>query len=663
MKIKKLLTALFFSLTLASSCVAASFASGKSQEASVTHAATIPTVTFTNSDMGFKTIKSGTGPFKGYQRLIQEGENLNFDEVVKDGSGKPTYETVDDYNKPFTSNEKCTSHIKSGYLKFNISIRGANNVKVRFIFKIANYNGGWGVNFYSIQVGSKSATKYYPNGQLQSGAGTSYSYWRWAECPVEHDFWLGSGTTTVYLSPGNTNNFCNLDCIYIDLVGDDQPVLSSLSTYTLEGEYLDVTNWAERSDMITADKNSFLEAPSQSLTPATSNLLSIARFTGNTTFTLRFSANASATFSLGLVLAYYDVTDFNDKILIKLDGNDMPNPQPGSVGGHTAGNQYYYWQTANLGTYSVESGSHTLAVTMVDVAPNIDCFKFTVTKYDGVGVDQIVDETPTAAVTGGTYGTSKLIITDANSTPTRGYDSLKGPSFTTTRLLITLTDEVTYYTGNVIGVNTSCASGKAVLNVYCGSTKLGTQTLSTSPYEYTYSLSSGNSGYIQIEIIGDGEEALYVKWINIYGYTTGNTFDDTDLLTFGTTLNTCLTCNGSARTYTEETWNSVSTAYSNLDDTYQRMVTAYPANESGNALAQGLARYDYIIAKYAGKDYTSDFLGREATADVEYGSLFATSRYFYLSADSSFEIIAVAVIVLVTVGSMAIVFRRRKRHL
>ena len=54
-------------------------------------------------------------------------------------------------------------------------------------------------------------------------------------------------------------------------------------------------------------------------------------------------------------------------------------------------------------------------------------------------------------------------------------------------------------------------------------------------------------------------------------------------------------------------------AFNKLTEEEKRVVRASVANENGTSdLNKGLSKYDYICAKYAGKDtYTTDFIGRE----------------------------------------------------
>ena len=646
MKIKKAISILPLSLLFAGACGATMLSNSvNTREGATVHAESeMPTATFTHSDMQFVATKDGTQQYAGYVQQTVEGEYMNVDEVVGD-EGYAKWEQVNTDNRANTSNERCTAHISSGYLKFNVNVQGATNVKVRFTLRMANYNGGTASEYYSIQVGSKSATQYYPTGTLPVGSGTSYLYWYWANCEIEQDFYLTSGTTTIFLSPGTGGKFTNLDCVYVRLIGDDRPILSSLGTVRLEGEYLDSQNWLTREDMYNAGQKSYLETPSGSLTPATSNSHSIARYASLTPFTLNFSSNAEANFSLSLVMAQYeDDINWNGKIAITLDGDDMPSPTPGIVGGHTEQNQFYYWMSANLGSYSVNAGNHTITI-LIQGQPNIDCFDFTVTKYNGIGVDEIVNQQPSAAVTGDHYA-SNVLITDANPTPDRDFHEINGASFTTTRLLFTITDEVEYFEGNFVRVNAACTSNHAVMKVYCGSILLGTQTIALSPVEYSFSLTSGQSGFIQVEITGDGEEELFVKWISAYGYATGNTFSDTTSAGFGNTLNTSLTCANDARTYTQQTWESLETAFEALSPEVKRIIAASPASQTGSNLAQGLARYDFIIAKYAGKDYTNDFIGRTYVAEVVYGSYFSGAKFFAINSNPSLLIVAVCAIII-----------------
>lgn len=658
MNLKKLSTSLILGI-FSFGIFCGSFASASKQTAKAVNASNVPEVVVTNSDMGFKTISSGTGPYVGYSEWKVEGENLNMDEVNGD-AGYDKFEVATG-NLDNTSGGKCTAHIYSGYMKFNLTIQGGNHVKVRFWLRLANINGGSASNYYALQVGSKEATKYYPSGDLIVGKDTSYSYWAWDNFEVEQDFYLDKGTTTIYLTNGSSS-FTNLDCVYIRVIGDDQPVLNSLGNVRLEAEYLDSSSWSERTDMINAGRDSFIEVPGSGLSPATSNDRSIARFQPNNTFTLNFSAEADANFSLSMVMAQYeDNINWNDRILITLDGTPMPNPTPGIVGGHTTSNLYYYWMSANLGDYSVTAGNHSIGIKIVGM-PNIDCFDFTVTKYNGIGVDQIVSEQPSVAVEGNSYA-SNVSITDANPVPTRGFNDINGASFETTRLLLTVTDEVSYFEGNYVGVNAACASEAAVMKVYCGSNLLGTQKLASSPVEYKFSLSNTQSGYIQIEITGSGQDTIYVKWLTVFGYATGNVFSDAAVATYGATFSANLTCDGiGSRTYDEATWNSLKASFEALDVEIQRIIAALPGSEaSEDALTKALGRYDFIIAKYAGVDYTNDFIGRTYNAEALYK--FSSNPFgFNLANNSSTMLIVVIAFAIAAVSAVpAVLFIRRRR--
>lgn len=628
-----------------------------------TRAASIPAITVSHSDMSFANT--------GYATYRIEGENLNHDEVSSDSSGLYS-ERVDTNNRSRTSNEQCTSHWQSGYGKFNIVSNANSALTVRFIFSIAEYGGGRGENMWSLYFGSKDADPYRPVGDLNVGQGTSYLYWHWTQIEIDHDFTLLPGTNEIFLGTGLAGKFCNLDYIDVKVIGHDSVNLNGLGTYTLEGEFLDKSGWTAREDMINAGRTEYLEQPASNLTPSTSNGYSIARYVSSTTFTLDFTAQAETKFTLAVVLALYEAIDFNDKILITLDGESMPNPTPGSVGGHTSANLYYYWQSANLGEYTVDEGTHQVDITIL-TQPNIDCFTFTVTKYNGVGVDNIVSYQPTEAVASDYYDDGeKLLITDSSVSPQRGFDGIKGASFedadvdgSGSRLLLTLDQKVSYYEGNYIGVNAASSIDKDVtLKVYCGSKLLGSNVVALSPVEYRFYLSEGDTGFIQIELTNTGSGAIYLKWINIYGYTLSEFVDLSGVDSFGTILNTKLQCNNAgSRNYSQTDWEDVEEAFNNLTTEEKRVVGASVANENGTSnLNKGLSKYDYICAKYAGKDaYTTDFIGREYSYSA-LGANFGIYKLNLFSSDNLSTIVIITTFISISLLAFVIVKRRKEQQ-
>ena len=657
----KALSSIAATFTMSAILLGANATNGK-QNAIEACADSIPTITVSHSDMSFANT--------GYSTYRIEGEHLNHDEVLTDNNGNVYSERVNETNRPRTSNEQCTSHWKSGYGKFNIVSNANSALTVRFIFSIAEYGGGRGENMWSLYFGSKDAEPYRPVGDLLVGSGTDYTFWRWTQIEIDHDFTLLPGTNEVFLGTGLANRFCNLDYIDIKVIGHDSVNLNGLGTYTLEGEFLDKSGWTARKDMIDAGQTNYLERPASNLTPSTSNGYSIARYVGGTTFSLDFSAQAETKFTLAVVLALYQVVNFNDLILVTLDGESMPNPTPGSIGGHTDTNLYYYWQSANLGEYTVSEGNHQVNIT-INTMPNIDCFTFTVTKYNGVGVDNIVSYQPTEAVTSDYYDNNKkLLITDSSLSPQRGFDSIKGASFENaivdgsgSRLLLTLDQKVSYYEGNYIGVNAASSVDKDVtLKVYCGSKLLGSNVVALSPVEYRFYLSEGDTGFIQIELTNIGSGAIYLKWINIYGYTLSEFVDLSGVDTFGTTLNTKLQCNSAgSRNYSQTDWEDVKEAFNNLTEEEKRVVRASVANEIGTSdLNKGLSKYDYICAKYAGKDtYTTDFIGREY-------SYSALKAHFGINTFNVFSTDNLSTIAIITafigIFSLAFVILKRRKQ-
>lgn len=616
MHVKRLLSGLFLTILMGGACFAVPL---KDKETGPVYATGNPSVTFTHADMGFKQILSGTGPYVGYVRQSIEGENMNVDEAVSDDPSKPDIKS-EETSAANTSGGKCLAHIGSGYVKFDVNIQGATHAKVRFTLKMAHVGGGEAAKFYTLFVGSKDSTEYVPEGTITAGA--AGQYWNWEEHVVAGDIYLPAGTTTIYLKAGGLdsldgNSGCNLDLIYIDLFYD-KPHLTSLGTTTLEAEYLDSELWNVRDDMFKAGQTSYLENPSES---NTSNGLSIARFDEFNTFTLHFSAEEQATFDLSFVFANYEAINFNGLISVTLDDEEMPSPTPGTLGGRRHDEDFYNWTSAPLNRYTVEAGDHELQIVIADQKPNIDCFTFNVTSYGDTGVETIVDATPTEAVTGTQYG-ENVLITDANATVTREYDEMNGASFATTRVLLTVEDEVTYKEGNSISVYAASTSAAAKLKVYCGENQLGEEkTLTVSTFEYLFALEEGQSGYIQIEITGSGVDTIYVKSVTVYGETTGNTLNVAPVSAFGGTLNTTLTCDGYARTYKEADWNTLKSSYNALAPEIRRIISATAANTAGDTTAQALARYDYIIAKYIDDDddYTDDFMNRLYNATAVHG--------------------------------------------
>ena len=201
------------------------------------------------------------------------------------------------------------------------------------------------------------------------------------------------------------------------------------------------------------------------------------------------------------------------------------------------------------------------------------------------------------------------------------------------------------------------------LKVYCGSKLLGSNVVALSPVEYRFYLSEGDTGFIQIELTNSGSGAIYLKWVNIYGYTLSEFVSLSGVDSFGTILNTKLQCNNAgSKNYSQTDWEDVEEAFSNLTTEEKRVVGASVADENGASnLAKGLSKYDYICAKYAGKDaYTTDFIGREYSYSA-LGAHFGIYKFNVFSSDNLSTIVIITTFISISLLAFVILKRRKQQ--
>ena len=130
--------------------------------------------------------------------------------------------------------------------------------------------------------------------------------------------------------------------------------------------------------------------------------------------------------------------------------------------------------------------------------------------------------------------------------------------------------------------------------------------------------------------------------------------------TVANAITTGVTCNAQGTTAPSVSeWNAASTAFSALTIAHEKvLLTGGTASESGDAIEQALAKYDYIVGKYGSATY-ADFLGRNpAPINGSKITIFGNSD---ISSNNTILIIAI-VSVLSIAGIGGYFFLRRKKE-
>ncbi len=143
----------------------------------------------------------------------------------------------------------------------------------------------------------------------------------------------------------------------------------------------------------------------------------------------------------------------------------------------------------------------------------------------------------------------------------------------------------------------------------------------------------------------------------------------TDLFaeTFASKFNSNLSCNSSGTsepTYTNDySWTGFQTLYNSLDTEEKGRLHDASANQSGTAIEQAMARYDYIVGKYnKGLGMTSkypDFINRDPAA------IASSSRVALFAIGDNSNAVSLVIIVISMIGLTAVggyFFMRKKKE-
>ena len=173
--------------------------------------------------------------------------------------------------------------------------------------------------------------------------------------------------------------------------------------------------------------------------------------------------------------------------------------------------------------------------------------------------------------------------------------------------------------------------------------KLLTYTIDETPYTY--------SSYVKTGHFFDTFSAAPTSYDNFkvqFDLSTGNNAESFASLFLSEIL--CDSTGASAPAYRNVSiWNDLFAVYSQLDDTEKLALKNAAANESGTTVEQAMARYDYIVAKYA---YTN-FINRSISKSA--------NRMIGIIDNNSVVMIAVVMGLLATTGFAAFYMLRKKK--
>lgn len=161
--------------------------------------------------------------------------------------------------------------------------------------------------------------------------------------------------------------------------------ISNNGTYTLEAEdsRIDRSGWKIRQDFIDAHREPIESWSNSGASPATSATsgTSLCGLVDGCQITLPITVNDSCALTFQVICAYTGSDYAHNKLSTTVDGTTLTDPDTTVVLTEGPTSQYWYWKVFKAGSISLSAGTHTIVLTLVNSAINIDGFRFVITNY------------------------------------------------------------------------------------------------------------------------------------------------------------------------------------------------------------------------------------------------------------------------------------------
>ena len=313
------------------------------------------------------------------------------------------------------------------------------------------------------------------------------------------------------------------------------------------------------------------------------------------------------------------------------------------------------WNTASDGSgddYApgdIAASNLTLyAIWIVEIGQNITMAPGT--SASNVSVVTTTSKTKDAIKCGTSKAAGDMTLTLKNSGMTKIKVYVAGWSTDSTNQTI----DVSISSGTIspASITFTCDSGIS------GNGSTYTLDANESTYRFDFTLTNAPADAVITLAAHTAKDNRFVVWGATYMFA--ESFAN-DFLT-----NLSCTANGSSQpTYTNDySWSEFSALYSSLDDEEQAILTNATANQSGTAIQQAVARYDYIVGKYnKGLGITSytDFMHRDPSA-IGVSARVILSGINVNSSAISVVVIVMSMVSLTAVGGYFFLRKRRENN-
>lgn len=168
--------------------------------------------------------------------------------------------------------------------------------------------------------------------------------------------------------------------------------VDSIKKVRIEGEHIDTTKASMRPDFINAGRT-FIENPTGDYKDTTSGGANICGYNPGSVFEIPIKVTKKAKINIVGRMAHSDPNYSLKDGFIFTVGEETLIPEDFKFEFHNRGD-YWNWKEFLIGSVELEPGDHTFAFEVKNGHPNIDCFDFFVTEYDGqVGEKEIQEVT------------------------------------------------------------------------------------------------------------------------------------------------------------------------------------------------------------------------------------------------------------------------------
>lgn len=167
--------------------------------------------------------------------------------------------------------------------------------------------------------------------------------------------------------------------------------VDAIKTVRIEGEHINTTKASMRPDFIAAGRT-FIEIPNNEADKAnTSNGANICGYNPGSIFEIPIKIEKKAKINIVGRMSHSD-PNYNLKDGFKFNvGEKILTPEDFKFEFHNR-NDYWNWKEFLIGEVELEPGDHTFAFEVKQGHPNIDCFDFIVTEYDGQKGEKVIKE-------------------------------------------------------------------------------------------------------------------------------------------------------------------------------------------------------------------------------------------------------------------------------